>query len=93
MKKTHLTLKKLPQKVSRRFIVALGVLNSISKVLPKSDHAKRIIFKMASKMAARFLKFQLFAHQSYEMTHFDTLSLVLSLIWYIMYLTHTTVKI
>ena len=32
---------------------------------------------MASKMTARFQKFQLFAHLSSEMTHFDALSLVL----------------
>ena len=44
-------------------------------------------------MPARFLKFQLFSHQSSEMTHFDALSFVLGLIWYIMYLTHTAVKI
>ena len=30
---------------------------------------------MASKMAAKSLKFKLFAHQSSEMTHFDALSL------------------
>ena len=30
--KTHLTLKKLQQKVSQRFIVVLGVLDNISKV-------------------------------------------------------------
>ena len=53
--KTHLTLKKLQQEVSQRFIVALGVFNNI-KSLPKSDRAKRIIFKMASKMAARLKK-------------------------------------
>ena len=32
MKKNHLTLKKLQQKVSQWFIVVLGVLNNISKV-------------------------------------------------------------
>ena len=32
------------------------------KSLPKSDHAKSIIFKMASKMAAKSSKFHLFAH-------------------------------
>ena len=49
---------------------------------------------MASlKMATKSLKFQLFAYQSSEKTHFDALSLVLDLIWYIVYLPHTTVKV
>ena len=75
MKNTHLTLKKIPAKGFQRFIVVLGVLNNIS------DHAKSIIFKMASKMAARFKKFQLFAHLSSEMTHCDALSLVTNPRW------------
>ena len=53
MKKTHLTLKKLQQKVSQRFIVVLGVLNKISKVYPNLTMQK--IFKMADKMAAEIL--------------------------------------
>ena len=61
MKKTHVTLTKLPQKVSQRFIAVSGVLNNI-KSLQKSDHAKSIIFKMVSKMAAKSLKLELFAH-------------------------------
>ena len=48
MGKTHLTLEKLPQKVSQRFIVVLGVLNNISKVYQNLT----------------MQKFQLFAHQS-----------------------------
>ena len=40
-------------------------------------------------MVARFQKFQLFAPRSSEINHFDALSLVLGLIWYIMYFTHT----
>ena len=84
-----LTLKNLPQKVSQRFSVVSGVLNNISKY----DRAKSTIFKMASKMAAKSLKFPLFAHYSLELTHFDALSLVLSLIWYIVYFTHNAAKI
>ena len=44
-------------------------------------------------MAAKFQKFKLFTHISSEITPFDALSLVFGLIFYIMYFTHTTVKI
>ena len=57
----------MPQKVSQRFIVVSLVLDNIA--LPESDHAKCIMFKMASKMAAKSLKFQLFAHQSFILLH------------------------
>ena len=35
---------------------------------------------MSSKMAAKSLKFQLFSHSSYKMTHFDALLLLVGLI-------------
>ena len=40
-----------------------------------------------------FNMFQLCSHQSSEITHLDVLSLVLGLIWYLLYFTHTTVEI
>ena len=43
MEKRHPTLKKLQEKVSQRFLLVLGVLNNILKVLKKSS-ARNMIF-------------------------------------------------
>ncbi len=56
MKKYYLTLKKLLQKVSQRFPVLKYLNNNIPESLPKSDHGKRVFFKMASKMATESVK-------------------------------------
>ena len=54
---------------------------------------QKVLFSRWRPNGRQIPKLQLFVHQSSEITHFDALSLGLGLIWYIIYLTHTTVTV
>ena len=67
--KTYLTLKKMPQKVSQRFIVVSFVLDNIA--LPESDHAKCIICPLFAHFVALSLVFGLICY-IYSVIHVHT---------------------